>query len=74
MKIPVVPIGNSKGLRLPASVLKKMGNPEYFELVEEADGLRLRAAKNRRADWSAAFQVGRETDIQASNIPVEPWY
>jgi hypothetical protein len=51
-----------------------MGNPEYFELVEEADGLRLRAAKNRRADWSAAFQVGRETDIQASNIPVEPWY
>jgi antitoxin MazE len=74
MKIPVVPIGNSKGLRIPASVLKKMGQPEYFELVEEAGSLRLQPAKNRRADWEAAFQTGRETNIPSSNIPVEPWY
>jgi len=74
MKIPVVPIGNSKGLRLPASVLKKMGHPDYFELVEEVEGLRLQPAKNRRADWEAAFQKGTETSIPSNNIPLEPWY
>jgi antitoxin MazE len=73
MKIPVVAIGNSKGLRLPATVLKKMGQPEFFELVEEAEGLRLQPAKKRRADWAVAFQAGDTPAIDGS-IPQEPWY
>ncbi|MFZ9755639.1 MAG: hypothetical protein ACO3DK_06375 [Bacteroidia bacterium] len=73
MKIPVVAIGNSKGLRLPASVLKKMGSPAFFELVEESEGLRLRPAQAVRAHWSEAFKQGEALNLPGETTQ-EPWY
>jgi antitoxin MazE len=56
MKIRVVRIGNSRGIRIPKVLLEQTGLPEEVEISAEGDSLVIRPAKRPRAGWAAAFQ------------------
>ncbi|MBK5964455.1 AbrB/MazE/SpoVT family DNA-binding domain-containing protein [Thiocystis minor] len=55
MKIHLVPIGNSKGVRIPASVIKECGFGDALEMRVENGVVVLAAARQVRAGWDAAF-------------------
>lgn len=55
MKIALVPIGNSKGVRLPKAVLEQVGLTEAAELTVENGRIILTPAKPARAGWVHAF-------------------
>lgn len=56
MEIPIIKIGNSKGIRLPKTILKKYGFNDKVDLVMEEDGLILRPIKKAREGWEESFK------------------
>ena len=55
MRTKLVPIGNSKGLRLPKALIEQCGLGDEIELEPRADCLVLRPVRAPRAGWDAAF-------------------
>jgi antitoxin MazE len=55
MKSKLVAIGNSRGIRLPKSVLEQVGLEDEIELEVRSDHLVLRSPAKPRAGWDAAF-------------------
>ena len=55
MRAKLVPIGNSKGVRLPKAVLEQCGLSDELELEVRGEQVVLRAAGRPRAGWDAAF-------------------
>ena len=53
--LKVVPIGNSKGVRLPSAILRRQGIKGEVECVETVDGLLLRPVKSAEMSFEAAF-------------------
>jgi antitoxin MazE len=58
MKIALVQIGNSKGVRLPKAVLEQVGLTEAAELTVENGRIVLTPAKPVRTGWAEAFAIG----------------
>jgi antitoxin MazE len=56
MKVSVIKIGNSKGVRLPKSILEKYQIGEELELVEEPTQIVFRPIANPRKGWKEAFE------------------
>lgn len=58
MRCELIKIGTSKGIRIPAILLKEMGNPNSFEIEFNKDKLVLvpQRHKKSRAGWAKAFQ------------------
>ncbi len=56
MEIPVIRIGNSKGLRLAKSVLERYQIKNRVELILEEDQIIIKAAPNSRAGWAEALR------------------
>jgi antitoxin MazE len=56
MTCNLVPIGTSKGIRLPASILKALEYPESFSLLFENGKIVLEPEKSRK-NWEEAFKV-----------------
>ncbi len=56
MEIPVVSIGNSKGIRLSKTILEKYNIHEKLELILEQGYMILKAKDEPRKDWDKAFQ------------------
>lgn len=57
MRIPVVPIGNSKGIRIPKAILDQMNITEQVDLEVEENRILLSPVKeNPRAGWEDAFR------------------
>ena len=57
MKVSVVPIGNSKGVRLPKAILDQLGISDQMELEVENKQIILRPInKNPRSGWEEALQ------------------
>jgi len=56
MKIRIVPIGNSHGIRIPKPLLEQTGLSGEVEISAEDDALVIRPVKRPRAGWAAAFQ------------------
>jgi antitoxin MazE len=55
MKINVVRIGNSRGVRLPKAVIRQCGFADAVELTVKGRAVILAAAHAPRAGWDAAF-------------------
>jgi antitoxin MazE len=55
MEIPIIPIGNSKGIRLSKTILKKYNLENTVELVMENEYLILKPVKQARKSWEEAF-------------------
>jgi antitoxin MazE len=55
-KTDIIRIGNSRGVRIPKSLLEQCGLHGRVELTVEAGSLVIRAARDTRAGWSQAFE------------------
>ncbi|MFN5621189.1 MAG: AbrB/MazE/SpoVT family DNA-binding domain-containing protein [Flavobacteriales bacterium] len=62
MKIKVISIGNSKGIRLPNKVLKMYNISEEVSLVLEKEQIVLKPVNEARAGWAEAFAAGDSTE------------
>ena len=61
METRIIKIGNSKGLRLPKSVLEKYSIKDKVELVLEEEQIIIRPVETTRKGWSEAFKEMHET-------------
>lgn len=55
MQIDIIPIGNSKGIRIPKGLLAQCGFVDSAEVTVENNTLVLHPNKNIRKGWSKAF-------------------
>ena len=56
MRIPIIPIGNSKGIRIPKSILRQLDMPDQVDLeVHEKEIVLKPAKRNSREGWDDAF-------------------
>jgi antitoxin component of MazEF toxin-antitoxin module len=51
----VIPIGNSKGVIIPSSILRRL-NSDKIEIIENDSDYTLKAAKPVREGWELAVQ------------------
>ena len=57
MKTQLVKIGNSRGIRLPKSVIEHIGLKREVELEVQSDRIIIRKAGHPRAGWAEAFRA-----------------
>jgi antitoxin MazE len=69
MKVNLVSIGNSKGVRLPASVIKECGFGSELEMRVENGVVVLAPARGVREGWGAAFEKMAAAGDDAPVIP-----
>jgi len=56
MKIPIVPIGNSKGIRFSKTLIEKYDFKDAVELVLNDEYLIIKPVIRPRKNWDLAFQ------------------
>ena len=56
MKVNVVRIGNSQGIRIPKTILQQCQLTDALELEVQGNRLVLRSASRPRAGWEDAFR------------------
>jgi antitoxin MazE len=77
MRSKLIAIGNSRGLRLPKSVIEQCGLDDEIELEVRDGCVILRSPKVPRAGWEAAFKRMRAEnhdrllDAQAVSRPTD---
>lgn len=60
MQVPIIQIGNSKGLRLSKSILERYGIAEKVELIFEKGYLIIKPIEVPRQGWENAFKEMHE--------------
>ncbi len=56
MKVKLVAIGNSRGIRIPSSVIKQCGFGDQVDMRVNEGVVVLARARNPREGWDAAFE------------------
>jgi antitoxin MazE len=74
MKTKLVKIGNSRGIRLPKSVIEQAGLEGEIELTVRDGEVVLMSAKHPRAGWAEAIKAevekhGHDVDEEFLNLP-----
>ena len=69
MKIPIIRIGNSKGIRLSKSVLEQYQITDSVDLVMEEDSIVLKPVTKPRIGWEEAFSAMHENRDDQLLIP-----
>lgn len=63
IELKVVPVGNSRGVRLPKAILVRYGIKEAIVLEVRAEGLLLRNRRDQRLSWADTFkETARERE------------
>ena len=80
MDIPVIAIGNSKGIRLSKMLIEKYNITDTIELVLEEDCIILKPKMAPRLGWETSFKKMHEEGDDSLKIPdvfedenSEPW-
>ena len=69
MKVKLVPIGNSKGVRIPQAFIKACGFGEHVDMRIEQSAIVLAAPRRPRENWDAAFEKMAVASDDALLIP-----
>jgi antitoxin MazE len=69
MKVNLIRIGNSKGVRIPASVIKECGLGEQIEMRIEQGAIVLSPLRGVREGWDAAFETMAATGDDTALVP-----
>lgn len=56
MQLPIIQIGNSKGLRLAKSILERYNIKDKVQVIFEKGQIVLRPVNEPRKGWNKAFQ------------------
>jgi len=68
MKIPIIKIGNSKGILLSKTVMERYGFRDKAEILMKQDYLELKPATSPRQGWDESFrQMHRKGDDRLKN-------
>ena len=77
MKTRIVRIGNSRGVRIPKPLIEEAGLDEEVEIAVRNDCLVIRAVREARAGWSAAFsemaERGDDALVHGEQIASSGW-
>ena len=78
MLVHLVSIGNSKGIRIPAALLRQYGINEEVELLPGKDEIVIRPVQRKpRNCWDEAFALMRERNEDAlltdDSLDLEEW-
>lgn len=72
MKAQIIQIGNSKGLRLPKSVLEQCHLENELEIEIRDHELIISSAHKPRKNWAATFsQMATQKDDQLLEVPTQ---
>ena len=71
MQMDIIKIGNSKGIRLPQTVLKQCGIESKVELEIQDDCIILKPVKTPRQGWAEAFKLMHKNNDDTLLIPEE---
>lgn len=71
MKTDIIRIGNSKGIRLPATILKQCGIGSKVEIVVRDNEIILKPVKSPREGWADSFRQMHECGDDRIIIPDE---
>ncbi len=69
MRLNIVAIGNSKGIRLSKSLLERYNLSDEVELVLEKDRIILKPVRSPRYGWDQAFKRMADRGDDALMIP-----
>ena len=69
MKIKLISIGNSKGIRIPSSVIKRCGLGDELEMSIENGVIVLAPVRGVREGWSAALEKMAAVGDDAPLVP-----
>jgi antitoxin MazE len=69
VKTRIVRIGNSRGIRVPKTLLDQAQLPEDVELQAEPGRLIVRAARQPRAGWADAARIMRAREDDRLTLP-----
>ncbi|MCO5234862.1 MAG: AbrB/MazE/SpoVT family DNA-binding domain-containing protein [Chitinophagaceae bacterium] len=61
MEVQVIKIGNSKGIRLPKSILEQYNISDVLELILEKGRIILKPKSVPRKDWEKSFKQMHES-------------
>ena len=56
IRAKIVPIGNSRGIRIPKVWLEQLGVADEVEMAVQADRLVITRPRNAREGWAEAFR------------------
>ena len=64
--LKIVPVGNSKGVRIPSAILRRQGFVNEVECIETLDGLLLRRSQTTDLSFEDAFaQMAKDQEALA---------
>jgi antitoxin MazE len=64
--LKIVPVGNSKGVRIPSAILRRQGIGDEVECIETIDGVLLRPIKTQELSFEDAFaQMAKDQEALA---------
>jgi antitoxin MazE len=69
MKSELIPIGNSRGLRIPKALLKQSGLTRTVEITVRPDGLLISPARRPREGWAEAYATAGASRGEVALIP-----
>lgn len=56
-ELKIIKIGNSKGIRIPKSVLQKYGFTDSIQIEEKENGILLRSSNSSKLSWEDTFKA-----------------
>ena len=65
MRVDLVRIGNSKGIRLPKAVIEQAQLTDQLELEVSPGSITIHSVRHTREGWESAAQACRETGDDA---------
>lgn len=65
MEIPIINIGNSKGIRIPKAILEQYNISDTLEMVLEKGRIILKPKSTPRQDWEKSFKQMHENEDDA---------
>ena len=74
MKASIIKIGNSRGLRLPKSIIEQCGFENEVEIEVRNNEVIIRPVKRPRYNWEQAFKtMAEKEDDRLIEFPDSKW-
>ena len=73
MQVSLIDIGTSKGIRIPASILKMFEKPTSFDLHVKENTIVLDVLDNPRKGWEEKFKSSENTLLIEDNLDMKDW-